>query len=78
MDITEEKNLRKGELPRKYMVKILCGWDNEKFEKEVILVSMTVTNCHMSQKDIKGSRIMLFYMLIVYNIYNLYNRLRLV
>ena len=28
----EERNFRRGELPGKYIVKMLYGWDNGKFE----------------------------------------------
>jgi len=40
---------------------------------------VTVTQSYVTQKNIEDSRIiMLFYILIVYNMYNLQNRLRLV
>jgi len=40
---------------------------------------VTVTQLYVTQKNIEDSRIiMLFYILIVYNMYNLQNRLRLV
>ena len=32
----EEKDFRRGELLGKYTVKMLYGWDNEKFEKEYL------------------------------------------
>jgi len=34
--VVEEKDFRKRELPEKYMVKILYGWDNRKFEDEYL------------------------------------------
>jgi len=34
LDIVEKKNFRRGELPGKYMAKMLYGWDNGKFEEE--------------------------------------------
>ena len=34
--MVEEKDFRKRELPEKYMVKILYGWDNRKFEDEYL------------------------------------------
>jgi len=36
LDIAEERNLRRGKLPGKYMAKILYGWDNGKFEEEYL------------------------------------------
>ena len=36
MDKIEEKDFRRGELPEKYIVKMLYGWDNGKFEKEYL------------------------------------------
>ena len=36
LDIIEKKNFKRGELPRKYMAKMLYGWDNEKFEEEYL------------------------------------------
>jgi len=36
LDRIEEKDFRKRELPGKYMVKMLYGWDNGKFEKEYL------------------------------------------
>jgi len=36
LDITEEKVFRGGELLERYTVKILYGWDDEKFEKEYL------------------------------------------
>jgi len=32
----EEQKFRRGELLGKYIVKILYGWDNGKFEKEYL------------------------------------------
>ena len=36
LDMREEKNLRRGELPEKYIAKMLYGWDNRKFEEEYL------------------------------------------
>ena len=36
LDIAEEKDFRRGELPEKFTVKILYGWDNGKFEEEYL------------------------------------------
>ena len=36
LDIMEEKDFRRGKLLGKYTVKMLYGWDNEKFEKEYL------------------------------------------
>jgi len=36
LDMIEKKNFKRGELPRKYMAKMLYGWDNEKFEEEYL------------------------------------------
>jgi len=36
LDIKEEKDFRRGELPGKFMAKMLYGWDDEKFEKEFL------------------------------------------
>ena len=36
LDKIEKKNFRRGELPGKYMVKILYRWDNGKFEKKYL------------------------------------------
>jgi len=36
LDMIEEKYFRRGELPGKYMVKMLYGWDNGKFEEEYL------------------------------------------
>ena len=36
LDIMEKKDFRRGKLLRKYTVKMLYGWDNEKFEKEYL------------------------------------------
>jgi len=32
----EKKEYRRMELPVKYMAKVLCGWDNKKFENEYL------------------------------------------
>ena len=34
LDMMEEKNFRRGELPGKYMAKMLYEWDDGKFEEE--------------------------------------------
>ena len=34
--MVEEKDFKKRELPRKYMAKILYGWNDRKFEKEYL------------------------------------------
>jgi len=36
LDKMEEKDFRRGELPEKYIVKMLYGWDDGKFEKEYL------------------------------------------
>ena len=36
LDIVEEKNFRRGELPVKYTIKMLYKWDNRKFEVEYL------------------------------------------
>jgi len=36
LDMIEKKNFKRGELPRKYMAKMLYGWDNENFEEEYL------------------------------------------
>ncbi len=36
LDIAEEKDFRREKLSRKYTVKMLYGWDDEKFEKEYL------------------------------------------
>ena len=36
LDMAEEKDFRKEELPVKFMSKILYGWDNGKFEEEYL------------------------------------------
>jgi len=36
LDMVEERDFRRGKLSRKYMVKMLYGWDNRKFEKEYL------------------------------------------
>ena len=33
LNMMEEKDFRREELPGKYTVKILCGWDNGKLER---------------------------------------------
>ena len=32
----EERDLRRGKLPEKYMAKMLYGWDDRKFEEEYL------------------------------------------
>ena len=34
LDMAKERDFRRGELLGKYIVKILYGWDNGKFEKK--------------------------------------------
>jgi len=36
LDMEEEKDFRRGELPGKFTAKMLYGWDDEKFEKEYL------------------------------------------
>ena len=36
LDLAEERNFRKKELPGKYTAKILYGWDNRRFENEYL------------------------------------------
>jgi len=36
LDRIEEKNFRREELPEKYTVKMLYGWDDRKFEEEYL------------------------------------------
>jgi len=36
LDMVEEKDFRRGELPEKYTVKMLYKWNNEKFEEEYL------------------------------------------
>jgi len=36
LDIVEEKNFRRWELPGKFMAKMLYGWDDRKFEEEYL------------------------------------------
>ena len=36
LDIEEEKDFRRGEVPEKYTVKILYEWDNGKFENKYL------------------------------------------
>jgi len=36
LDVAEEKDFRRGELPEKFMAKMLYGWDDGKFEKEYL------------------------------------------
>jgi len=36
LNVVEEKVFRRGELPGKYMVRMLYRWDNSKFKKEYL------------------------------------------
>ena len=36
IDITEERDFRKGELPGKFMAKMLYRWNDRKFEEEYL------------------------------------------
>jgi len=36
LDMAEEKDFRRGELPGNFMVKILYRWNNGKFEEEYL------------------------------------------
>jgi len=36
LDTIEEKDLRRGKLPEKYIVRILYRWDNGKFKNEYL------------------------------------------
>ena len=36
LDITEEKDFRRGKLPGNYIAKMLYGWNNRKFENEYL------------------------------------------
>jgi len=36
IDRVEKRDFRRGELPEKFMARILYGWDNGKFEKEYL------------------------------------------
>jgi len=36
IDIVKKRDFRRGELPGKYMAKILYGWDDGKFENEYL------------------------------------------
>jgi len=36
LDVAEEEDFRREELPKKYIAKILYGWDNGKFEEEYL------------------------------------------
>ena len=36
LDIVEEKDIRRGKLPEKYIAKILYRWEDRKFEKEYL------------------------------------------
>ena len=36
IDMAEERDFRRGELPEKFTVKMLYGWDDGKFEEEYL------------------------------------------
>ena len=36
IDMVEERDFRWGKLPENYMIKLLYGWDNKKFEDEYL------------------------------------------
>jgi len=36
LNMIEEKDFRRGELPGKYIMKMLYRWDNKKFEEEYL------------------------------------------
>ena len=36
LDLTEEKDCRRGELPEKYIAKMLYEWDDGKFESKYL------------------------------------------
>jgi len=36
LDMMEEKDFKRGELPKKYTVKMLYRWDDRKFEEEYL------------------------------------------
>jgi len=36
IDMAEERDFRRGELPGKFIVKMLYGWDDRKFEEEYL------------------------------------------
>ena len=36
LDKAEERDFRRGELLEKFMVRMLYGWDNKKFEEEYL------------------------------------------
>ena len=36
LDMAEEKDFRRGELPEKFMAKMLYGWNDRKFEEEYL------------------------------------------
>jgi len=43
LDTVEERDFRRGELPEKYTAKMLCRWDDGKFEAEEKLVKIEVS-----------------------------------
>ena len=36
LDMAEEKDFRRGELPEKFMAKMLYRWDDKKFKEEYL------------------------------------------
>jgi len=36
LDMVKERDFRRGELPGKFIAKMLYGWDNRKFEEEYL------------------------------------------
>ena len=36
LDIVEERDFIRGELPEKYIAKVLYSWDNRKFKEEYL------------------------------------------
>ena len=36
LELAEKKDFRRAELPRRYMVKLLYGWEDKKFENEYL------------------------------------------
>ena len=36
IDMVEERDFKRGELPEKFMVKMLYGWDDRKFKEEYL------------------------------------------
>jgi len=72
LDMAKEKNFRKRELPGKYMVKMLYGWDDGKFEKEYLRKlernwqkwkSVSLEEKFQREDDIKNAKIRLYFIL---------------